>query len=631
MCRCPSRAWPDRAVGARRSRSGSCTSTRSRRGGRRRCGSREPPTATRSGGAPRRSRCISCVGSWNRIGTVRCERPGYRGRRCTDARLRRLSRSHSGGKRTRGVGCRSARDRRRTARAGVEPPPHRRVPRLGGAAGCGARGGGGARRSRGRPAASLRHEGVPRDARGRDGRPARRDRCRNDARGARAGTSGDPQPVHARTPSVASARHRRALEGTSDPCANICSCDGDRSVRDCCLPVCPARRRSAVRRSRVRRARRLNYVDRDQALETVLGQIERNFGKGAVMRMSDGADVTIGAVSTGSLALDLALGIGGLPRGRIVEVFGPESSGKTTLVYHVIAEAQRRGGVCAFIDAEHAMDPAYAKKIGVNIDELLVSQPDTGEQALEIAELLIRSGALDVVAIDSVAALTPKAEIEGEMGDSHVGLQARLMSQALRKLAGTLNRTDTICLFTNQLREKIGVMFGSPETTPGGRALKFYASIRLDIRRIETLKEGVEAIGNRIRVKVVKNKVAPPFKQAEFDIIYGSGISWEGTVIDVGVERKVVTKSGSYFSFGDERLGQGRQNATAFLREHPDVMQQILQQIQLDVGPEQIVSARLLPVAAAEPASETNGAPAGKAAKAAAAAAAIASVDGGDE
>ena len=318
-------------------------------------------------------------------------------------------------------------------------------------------------------------------------------------------------------------------------------------------------------------------MDKHEALDVALGQIERQFGKGSVMKMNDRAAVSVGAVSTGSLALDLALGIGGLPRGRVVEIFGPESSGKTTLVYHVIAEAQRRGGICAFIDAEHAMDPAYAKRIGVDIDNLLVSQPDTGEQALEICELLIRSGALDVVAIDSVAALTPKAEIEGEMGDSHVGLQARLMSQALRKLAGTLNRTDTICLFTNQLREKIGVMFGNPETTPGGRALKFYSSVRLDIRRIETLKEGAEAYGNRVRVKVVKNKVAPPFKQAEFDIIYGSGISWEGTVLDTGIERKVVTKSGSYFSFGDERLGQGRQNATAFLREHPDVTQQILQ------------------------------------------------------
>ncbi|MGI8420736.1 MAG: recombinase RecA [Gaiellaceae bacterium] len=336
-------------------------------------------------------------------------------------------------------------------------------------------------------------------------------------------------------------------------------------------------------------------MDRQEALDTALGTIERQFGKGSVMRMNDQAAVAIGAVSTGSLALDLALGIGGLPRGRIVEVFGPESSGKTTLVYHVIAEAQRRGGICAFIDAEHSMDPAYAKRIGVNIDELLVSQPDTGEQGLEIAELLVRSGAVDVVAIDSVAALTPKAEIEGEMGDTHVGLQARLMSQALRKLAGTLNRTDTICLFTNQLREKIGVMFGSPETTPGGRALKFYASVRLDIRRIETLKDGVEAYGNRVRVKVVKNKVAPPFKQAEFDIIYGSGISWEGTVVDTGIERKVVSKSGSYFSFDDERLGQGRHNATAFLKEHPDVCQAILAAIQEQVGPDQVVSARLLP------------------------------------
>src|SRR6187399_425689 len=347
-------------------------------------------------------------------------------------------------------------------------------------------------------------------------------------------------------------------------------------------------------------------MNREEALDVALGQIERQFGKGSVMRMSDAAQVSVGAVSTGSLSLDIALGIGGLPRGRVIEVFGPESSGKTTLVYHAIAEAQRRGGICAFIDAEHAMDPAYARRIGVDIDQLLVSQPDTGEQALEIAELLIRSGAVDIVAVDSVAALTPKAEIEGEMGDSHVGLQARLMSQALRKLAGTLNRTDTICIFTNQLREKIGVMFGSPETTSGGRALKFYASVRLDIRRIETLKEGVEAIGNRVRVKVVKNKVAPPFKQAEFDIIYGSGISWEGTVLDAGLERKVVQKSGSYFSFDEERLGQGRQNAAAFLREHPDVSQQIVHAIQAELGADQVASARLLPVAAEESAA-SNG------------------------
>jgi recombination protein RecA len=315
---------------------------------------------------------------------------------------------------------------------------------------------------------------------------------------------------------------------------------------------------------------------RMQALEAAVGQIERQFGKGSIMRLGDESHVPAASISTGCLSLDIALGIGGVPRGRIVEIFGPESSGKTTLVYHVIAEAQKRGGLAAFIDAEHAMDPAYARRIGVNVDELLVSQPDNGEQALEIAELLIRSGALDVLAIDSVAALVPKAEIEGEMGDSFVGLQARLMSQAMRKLAGGLNRTGTVAIFTNQLREKIGVMFGSPETTPGGRALKFYSSVRLDIRRIETLKDGGDAYGNRVRVKVVKNKMAPPFRQAEFDVVFGEGISWEGSVLDVGIEHKIVQKSGSYFSFGDERLGQGRANAVAFLREHPDTLAAIL-------------------------------------------------------
>src|SRR5262249_55752496 len=372
-----------------------------------------------------------------------------------------------------------------------------------------------------------------------------------------------------------------------------------RAVRRCCLRIASAPVGGSLRGPRRRTARRLIRLDREQALDVALGQIERQFGKGSVMKMSDRAQVSVGAVSTGWLSLDLALGIGGLPRGRIVEIFGPESSGKTTLVYHVIAEAQRRGGICAFIDAEHAIDPQYARRIGVNIDELLVSQPDTGEQALEIGELLVRSGALDVIAVDSVAALVPKAEVEGEMGDSHVGLQARLMSQALRKLAGTPNRTGTVCIFTNQLREKIGVMFGNPETTPGGRALKFYASVRLDIRRIETLKEGVEAIGNRVRVKVAKNKVAPPFKQAEFDILFGSGISWEGTILDAALERKIVQKSGSYFSFEEERLGQGRQNATAFRREHPDVAQQLLARIQALAGPDQIVSARLLPTLSA--------------------------------
>jgi protein RecA len=533
-------------------------------------------------------------------------------------------------------------------------------------------------------------------------------------------------------------------------------------------------------------------MEREQALEAAVSQIERQFGKGAIMKMGEASHVDIDSVSTGALSLDLGLGIGGLPRGRVVEVFGPESSGKTTLCYHVIAEAQRKGGLAAFIDAEHAMDPTYARRIGVNVDELLLSQPDNGEQALEIAEMLIRSGALDVLVIDSVAALVPRAEIEGEMGDSHVGLQARLMSQALRKIAGTLNRTGTICIFTNQLREKIGVMFGcfhystrvvledgstekigkivnqrmpvrvmsmdpetgrispkriveyynngradefiqfevaagggsgvrrfactpnhiiftpdgevaadelevgdevlvamteeslaearvkelayagggrspypiddpgsdsklrpvamrilrkytkpttrmmdrydlqiednhtyladhvvvhnSPETTPGGRALKFYSSVRLDIRRIETLKEGTEAVGNRVRVKIVKNKVAPPFKQAEFDIAYGEGISWEGSVLDVALDRKIVTKSGSFFSFGDERLGQGRTNVKAFLVEHPDVTSRILDQIQEQL-PEVVVPRRDMQADAERTVIPANGASEEEAAK----------------
>ena len=315
---------------------------------------------------------------------------------------------------------------------------------------------------------------------------------------------------------------------------------------------------------------------RDTALQGALSQIERQFGKGSVMRMGDpGAQVKCEAIPTGALSLDLALGIGGIPRGRIVEVFGPESSGKTTLIYHIIAEAQKLGGVCAFIDAEHAMDPLYAQRIGVNIDELLVSQPDYGEQALEIADMLVRSGAVDVVAVDSVAALTPRSELEGQMGDQTVGLQARMMSQAMRKLAGNLNRTQTLCIFTNQIREKVGVMFGSPETQPGGRALKFYASQRLDIRRIETLKDGTEAVGNRVRVKVVKNKVAAPFRQAEFDIEFGQGISSSGCILDLGIEHSIVSKSGSFFSYGDERLGQGRTNAKGYLDTHPEVAKEI--------------------------------------------------------
>jgi recombination protein RecA len=298
----------------------------------------------------------------------------------------------------------------------------------------------------------------------------------------------------------------------------------------------------------------------------------------------EGAQVKVNAIPTGALSLDLALGIGGMPRGRMVEVFGPESSGKTTLVYHVLAETQKLGGICAFIDAEHAMDPLYAREIGVDIDELLVSQPDYGEQALEVCDMLVRSGAVDLVAIDSVAALTPRSELEGQMGDQTVGLQARMMSQAMRKLAGNLNRTQTLCLFTNQIREKVGVMFGSPETQPGGRALKFYASQRLDIRRIETLKDGTEAVGNRVRVKVVKNKVAAPFRQAEFDIEFGKGISTSGCLLDLGIEHNIVSKSGSFFSYGSERLGQGRNNAKGFLDEHQEIAKEIEAKVYAALG-----------------------------------------------
>jgi recombination protein RecA len=315
--------------------------------------------------------------------------------------------------------------------------------------------------------------------------------------------------------------------------------------------------------------------EREKALETALGQIEKQFGKGSVMKMGENLNMTIESIPTGALALDLALGIGGLPRGRVVEIYGPESSGKSTLALHVVAEAQRNGGICAYIDAEHAMDPVYARAIGVDIDELLISQPDTGEQALEIAEMLIRSGAIDVVVIDSVAALTPRAEIEGEMGDSHVGLQARLMSQALRKLTGTLNKTGTIAIFINQLREKIGVMYGSPEVTPGGRALKFYASVRLDIRRVEQIKDGAEMTGNRTRVKVVKNKCAPPFRTAEFDIMYGTGISREGSILDVAVDLGIVKKSGAWYTYEGEQLGQGRENAKQFLRDSAELVVEI--------------------------------------------------------
>jgi recombination protein RecA len=325
-------------------------------------------------------------------------------------------------------------------------------------------------------------------------------------------------------------------------------------------------------------------VDKEKALDLALANIEKQFGKGSLMKLGDQTAVLVPAIPSGALSLDIALGVGGLPRGRVVEVYGPESSGKTTVALHAIAEAQKAGGIAAFIDAEHALDPTYAEALGVDINEMLVSQPDTGEQALEIADMLVRSGAVDIIVIDSVAALTPKAEIEGEMGDSHVGLQARLMSQALRKLSGSLKRSNTTAVFINQLREKIGVMFGSPETTPGGRALKFYSSVRLDVRRIETLKDGTDAVGNRVRVKVVKNKVAPPFRQAEFDIIYGEGISKEGSLIDVGVEENIVRKAGAWYTYDGEQLGQGKEKARLFLKENVDIALEIEKKVKDKLG-----------------------------------------------
>ncbi|MEU3162803.1 recombinase RecA [Streptosporangium sp. NPDC006930] len=359
--------------------------------------------------------------------------------------------------------------------------------------------------------------------------------------------------------------------------------------------------------------------DREKALETALAQIERQFGKGSIMRLGDETRAPIEVIPTGSIALDVALGIGGFPRGRIVEVYGPESSGKTTVALHAVANAQRGGGIAAFIDAEHALDPEYAQKLGVDTDALLVSQPDTGEQALEIADMLIRSGAVDLLVIDSVAALVPKAEIEGEMGDSHVGLQARLMSQALRKVAGALNNTGTTAIFINQLREKIGVMFGSPETTTGGKALKFYASVRLDIRRIETLKDGTEAVGNRTRVKVVKNKMAPPFRVADFDILYGVGISREGGLIDMGVEHGFVRKSGAWYTYEGDQLGQGKENARNFLKSHPDMANEIEKKIKekLGVGPRLDSPAAPPPAPAASAPAAASGRASGAAASAA--------------
>ena len=369
-------------------------------------------------------------------------------------------------------------------------------------------------------------------------------------------------------------------------------------------------------------------MEKDKALEMAVLQIERQYGKGSIMRLGDeSAALRVPAISTGSLGLDLATGVGGVPRGRVVEIFGPESSGKTTLALHIIAEAQKAGGKAAFIDAEHAMDSSYSRRIGVNIDELLVSQPDNGEQALEITELLIRSGALDVIVVDSVAALTPRAELEGDMGDSHVGLQARLMSQALRKLTGTISKTQTTCIFINQLREKVGVMFGNPEVTPGGRALKFYASVRLDIRRIETLKEGTDAVGNRVRVRVVKNKVAPPFKDAEFDIMYGAGISAEGDILDLAVNNKIVQKSGAWFSYGDQRLGQGRENVRQFLRDNPELLAQFRKEIIEVLDPEWRNVGMPTPEVATSPAVEPA-APAVRAASAGAMGAAAGDLEG---
>ena len=325
--------------------------------------------------------------------------------------------------------------------------------------------------------------------------------------------------------------------------------------------------------------RRRENIEKKKALEMAMSQIEKQFGKGSVMKLGEFKAMEIEAIPTGALSLDIALGIGGVPRGRIIEVFGPESSGKTTLALHIVAEAQKMGGEAAFIDAEHALDPVYAKKLGVDIDNLIVSQPDTGEQALEITESLVRSGALDVIVVDSVAALVPKAEIDGDMGDSHMGLQARLMSQALRKLAGAINKSKTVLIFINQLREKIGVMFGNPETTTGGRALKFYASVRMDIRRIENIKQDGEVKGNRVRVKVIKNKVAPPFREAEFDIVYGQGISKEGNILDMAVNLDIVEKAGSWFSYNGERIGQGRENVKKYLKENPEMLEDIEEKV----------------------------------------------------